>query len=160
MNPRVLVAARAPDNARGERVGLDEEAVIQIHRLKKTLSTSHGSVAALDGIDLSILRGEFVCVVGPSGCGKTTLLNIVAGLATATSGTVELAPAAKGHPQTSVVFQEQRIFPWMTVLDNAAFGLMARRVPNSDRERIAHGFLARIGSARFSSAYPASSQGA
>jgi NitT/TauT family transport system ATP-binding protein len=109
---------------------------------------------ALAGIDLTIHRGEFVCVVGPSGCGKTTLLNILGHLETASSGSVQYAPPPAGRPQSSIIFQEQGVFPWMTVLDNAAFGLMARGVPRPERERTARDLLGRVGLGRFEKAYP------
>jgi NitT/TauT family transport system ATP-binding protein len=109
---------------------------------------------ALAGIDLTIHRGEFVCVVGPSGCGKTTLLNILGHLETASCGSVQYAPPTAARPQSSIIFQEQGVFPWMTVLDNAAFGLMARGVARVERERIARDLLARMGLSRFEKAYP------
>jgi NitT/TauT family transport system ATP-binding protein len=131
-------------------------ALVRVNRLTKTFRTRRGEVTALAGIDLSIARGEFVCVVGPSGCGKTTLLNIVGGLESASSGSVDFSrPAAGGgKPLISMVFQEQGVFPWMTVLDNAAFGLMARGVPRREREAIARGLLARVGLSHFTQAYP------
>jgi NitT/TauT family transport system ATP-binding protein len=132
------------------------DTLVRIDGLTKTFRTRRTEVSALAGIDLSIARGEFVCVVGPSGCGKTTLLNIVAGLESPSAGSVEFGQLAgrPGKPPVSMVFQEQGVFPWMTVLDNAAFGLMARGVPKREREEIAHGLLARVGLSRFAHAYP------
>jgi NitT/TauT family transport system ATP-binding protein len=111
-------------------------------------------VRALDRVSLEIARGEFVCVVGPSGCGKTTLLNIVGDLDQPTDGGVRLGVDARDRPVLSIVFQEQGIFPWLTVLDNAAFGLMARGVPRARRHAIARDLLARMGLERFERAYP------
>jgi NitT/TauT family transport system ATP-binding protein len=132
------------------------DALVRISQLTKTFRTRHNEIAALAGIDLNVARGEFVCVVGPSGCGKTTLLNIVGGLESPTSGSVHFSQVAggSGKPLISMVFQEQGVFPWMTVLDNAAFGLMARGVPKREREQIARGLLARVGLSRFAQAYP------
>ncbi len=132
------------------------DALVRVKQLTKTFRTRRSEVTALAGIDLSIARGEFVCVVGPSGCGKTTLLNIVGGLESPSSGSVEFSPLAgrAGKPLISMVFQEQGIFPWMTVLDNAAFGLMARGVPRREREAIARTLLARVGLSHFAQAYP------
>lgn len=128
--------------------------VVEIRGLEKVFETRRQTVVALENVDLSIDRGEFVVVVGPSGCGKTTLLNILGGLETATRGTVQTAPSVAGRPQVSIVFQEQGVFPWMTVLENAAFGLAARGVPRAAREKIAHELLAKMGLARFERAYP------
>jgi NitT/TauT family transport system ATP-binding protein len=122
--------------------------------LSKEFRTPRGVVHALDGVDLTIGRGEFLCIVGPSGCGKTTLLNILGGLDTASAGTVRFDVELTGRPLRSIVFQEQGVFPWMTVLDNAAFGLMARGVPKSERHQIARALLGRMGLARFEQAYP------
>ena len=74
---------------------------------------------ALQKIRLSVPRGQFVCILGPSGCGKTTLLNIIAGLDTEFSGKVSL-PAGHGHPEPVVgyVFQNPRLLPWRTVMQN------------------------------------------
>src|ERR1700694_509556 len=91
----------------------------------KGLRVAYGDIVALDGIDLSVAEGEFVCLLGPSGCGKSTLLNAVAGFVTPTAGTV-LAAGKKVEqpgPDRAMVFQEYALFPWMTVAENVAFGL-------------------------------------
>jgi sulfonate transport system ATP-binding protein len=84
----------------------------------------------LKGIDLVLKPGEFVAIVGPSGGGKTTVLKIVAGLEYATGGDVEIRGADGGDPTVRIVFQEDRLLPWRSVLDNAAIGLTGQ-----DRER-------------------------
>ena len=71
---------------------------------------------ALAGLRFQVAAGEFVCVLGPSGCGKTTLLNLIAGLDTAYSGTIELAPGTLDH--LAYVFQTPRLLPWRTVRQN------------------------------------------
>jgi NitT/TauT family transport system ATP-binding protein len=85
-------------------------------------------VLALDGIDLDVARGEFLCLLGPSGCGKSTLLNAVAGFMSPTAGTIianGTIVTAPG-PDRGMVFQEYALFPWMTVRANIAFGLEMR----------------------------------
>ncbi len=80
---------------------------------------------AVASVNLDIQTGEFVCVVGPSGCGKSTVLNLIAGLDTATSGTVEkdgVAIAGPG-PDRGVMFQDYALMPWQSVADNVGFGL-------------------------------------
>src|SRR6267142_6823988 len=91
---------------------------IRIRDLTKTF----GNLVAIDNVSLDIASGEFFMIVGPSGCGKTTLLRILGGLETATSGEVSIGEAAPGRPQYSMIFQGDSIFPWMTVWDNAAYG--------------------------------------
>jgi len=84
------------------------------------------AVHALGPIDLDLRRGEFFAVIGPSGCGKSTLLEVLAGLQPPSVGTVtfEGAPVASEVPEgIGVVFQEDASFSWLTVWDNAAFGL-------------------------------------
>jgi NitT/TauT family transport system ATP-binding protein len=113
-----------------------------------------GVVEALQGVDLDVRLGEFVCVVGPSGCGKTTLLNILGDLETRTAGSVQFSFPPSERPLLSIVFQEQGVFPWLTVLENAAFGLRARGVARKEREARARAVLDRVGLSRFLHAYP------
>src|SRR5436309_5113304 len=99
---------------------------IRIRNLTKTF----GDLVAVDRVSIDIAPGEFFMIVGPSGCGKTTLLRILAGLETTTSGTIEIdVPAGSDRPDNSMVFQGDSIFPWMTVWQNAAYGLRMRKVP-------------------------------
>ena len=107
----------------------------------------HGtSVCALSDITFEVRRGEFVSVIGPSGCGKTTLLHVLAGLLLPSTGVVELADQEPGQPPSAaLVFQENSLFPWMTVLQNAAFGLEMRKVGRTERERRAARMLERFG---------------
>jgi ABC-type nitrate/sulfonate/bicarbonate transport system ATPase subunit len=80
------------------------------------VSRRFGASEALRGIDFSVRRGEFVAVLGPSGCGKTTLLNLLSGFDTPTTGRVQ-----RSEP-TRTVFQEDGLFPWLSAHDNIAFG--------------------------------------
>src|SRR5690349_5328420 len=80
-----------------------------------------GDLIAVESVSVEIAHGEFFVIVGPSGCGKTTLLRILAGLDTVTSGTIEIATPNSNRPVNSMIFQGDSIFPWMTVWDNAAY---------------------------------------
>jgi NitT/TauT family transport system ATP-binding protein len=115
-------------------------------------------IDALSGIDLDIGRGEFFCIVGPSGCGKTTLLRILAGLEQQSSGTIEVVrDAGNGRdrrPLNAMVFQEQSIFPWMSVRDNVAFGLKAQGVGKTERYRFVEPYIRTVGLAGFEDALP------
>jgi len=121
----------------------------------RDLVKSFGSLVAVDHVSLDIAPGEFFMIVGPSGCGKTTLLRILAGLETATSGTIEIdVPAGSNRPDNSMVFQGDSIFPWMTVWQNAAYGLRMRKVaPKTIKEVVGH-YLDRTGLTRFADYYP------
>ena len=110
---------------------------------------------ALAGISLDVREGEFVCIVGPSGCGKTTLLRIMAELETPSGGSIEMRRStAGGRPLHSMVFQEHSLFPWLTVLDNVAFGLEMRGVPKKQRVAQAEAFIEMVGLQDFRGHYP------
>lgn len=96
-------------------------------------------VSALEGINLSVEEGEFICVVGPSGCGKSTLLNVMGGFLLPTSGSVTIdgEPVTGPDQRRILVFQERGVFPWLTVEGNIGFGLS--KLSRAEREqRIAH----------------------
>ena len=98
--------------------------------------------------------GEFICVVGPSGCGKSTLLRVLAGLLEPTSGRVIFGSDGEARPSTALVFQENGVFPWMTVRDNVAFGLEMRGVPRDARHRRADDMLRDVGLEGFAGNWP------
>ena len=131
------------------------DARIAVHGLHKVFETASGQVVvALDDVDLSVRGGEFVCIVGPSGGGKSTLLRLLAGLEQSSSGEIRIDVARSDRPETSMIFQEQSTFPWMTVRQNTAFGLEMRRVePRARDERVAY-YLQKVGLSDFANAYP------
>ena len=111
---------------------------------------------ALDNVSLTIPRGQFVCIVGPSGCGKTTLLRIVAGLEQLSYGELRVTrdDYDERRPINSMIFQEQSLFPWMTVRDNVAYGLRMRHVPKRTWSEIVDGYLTKVGLTKFAHVYP------
>ena len=104
-------------------------AKLTLEGLGKVFKTTKGTFEALAHVDLVINKGDFCTVVGPSGCGKSTLLRILAGLESATSGSLKIERDSSDKPLTSVIFQEDSIFPWMNVTKNVAYGLQNRGVP-------------------------------
>lgn len=112
------------------------------------------SVPVLQSIDLTVREGEFVCIVGPSGCGKSTLLNIVVGFTKATRGEVLIdgAPVSKPDKRRIFIFQENGVFPWMTVEGNIGFGLLDKRP--EERQRIVAHYIEMVGLSGFEKSYP------
>ena len=123
---------------------------IRIRDLRKMF----GQLIAVDGVSVDIAHGEFFMIVGPSGCGKTTLLRILAGLESVTSGAIEIATPNSQRPVNSMIFQGDSIFPWMTVWDNAAYGLKMRRAPSATVKEVVGHYLACTGLTRFAKYYP------
>ena len=97
-----------------------ESSFLQIDSVSKSYPTPTGIYPVLDGIDLNVQKGEFVCVIGHSGCGKSTLLNMVAGFLEPTDGEVRLEDAkiVEPGPDRMVVFQNYALLPWKSVYDN------------------------------------------
>lgn len=114
---------------------------------------------ALDGISIDIPQGQFFVIVGPSGCGKTTLLRILAGLSKQSEGTVEVKQSDPSRPTNSMVFQGDSLFPWMTVYENAAYGLRMRKVPEKEIVETIGAWLERTGLWRFRDRYPSQLSG-
>ena len=128
--------------------------VIRLTDIGKRFLAGSGEYQALRGVNLEIAEGEFVCLLGPSGCGKTTLLRILAGLDRHTSGLLEIRAPQGDQPLTSVVFQEQSIFPWFDVRSNVEYGLKARDpAPDLLRRQVDY-YIAKVGLTPFERRYP------
>jgi ABC-type nitrate/sulfonate/bicarbonate transport system ATPase subunit len=127
---------------------------IRIANLTKQFSSKGGTSTVIDNMSLDIAPGTFFVIVGPSGCGKTTLLRILADLEKPSSGSVESAAERPGRPSNSMVFQGDSIFPWMTVWDNAAYGLRMRRAPREIINEVVGHYLDRTGLTKFANHYP------
>jgi len=127
---------------------------IRIQDLTKQFSTKDGTLTAIDNLSLDIPSGKFFMIVGPSGCGKTTLLRILGGLESITSGSMEIDHGDSDKPVNSMVFQGESIFPWMTVWDNAAYGLKMRGAPNAEIREVVGHYLDKTGLSKFANSYP------
>src|SRR6202048_1338924 len=134
-------------------------AKIRFETVEKRFVLRDGEHVALGGLSFDVGAGEFFVIVGPSGCGKTTLLRIAAGLDQPTSGRVTIAHGGGGRPENAggfpggAVFQGEAIFPWMTVRENASYGLRMRGASQAHIDEVVGHYLDRTGLQRFADAY-------
>jgi NitT/TauT family transport system ATP-binding protein/sulfonate transport system ATP-binding protein len=130
--------------------------ILTIRGVTKRFAVGDGEVEALAPVDLTIHRGEFVCMIGASGCGKSTLLRIIAGFEEPTTGDVAIDGKAITGPGSDrgMVFQDYALFPWMTVRENISFGPRQRQLPREEIERTTDEFIRMVGLERFADRYP------
>ncbi len=120
---------------------------LEVRGVKK----SFGNLKVLDGIDFSVENGNFSCIVGESGCGKTTLLRIIAGIERPDEGKITYSGDPVKINDIGYVFQDDRLLPWMTALENILFALRIRRIDDIDS---ALRYLELVGLRGFESYYP------
>ena len=137
----------APAAIRGE---------VTIRHLSKSYSLNGRPLPVLNDINLDIRAGESLAIVGASGSGKTTLLRILAGLEDADGGEVLIdgKPIKGVGTERAVVFQEPRLLPWLTVLENVAFGLDTSGVSKAEARNRARRYVQLVGLQAFENAYP------
>ena len=135
---------------------INKEVKVKISNVSKIYKGTNKDVHALDNVNLDIYKNEFVCVIGSSGCGKSTLLNILAGLDTPNSGTIEIdGKAIEGTGvDRGVVFQQYALFPWLTVAKNVAFGLELQKKSKDEINKIVDHYLKAVGLIDFKNSYP------
>lgn len=132
------------------------EKLLQVIDLTKTYDDNMGHTVAIDKVNLEVDRSEFIMIVGPSGCGKTTLINMIGGLDSATSGQVLLdgKPVTGPGADRGMVFQGYSLFPWLTVRKNIEFGLKMKGVDPKERAEIAREYISLVGLDGFEDALP------
>jgi sulfonate transport system ATP-binding protein len=129
---------------------------LQIDAVSKRFRVNGAPLNVLDSVDLSVAPGEFLTIVGASGCGKSTLLRLIAGLDTEFQGDVTLDGRRVTEPSLDrgLVFQEPRLFPWLTVAQNVALGLLNAGLGKAARNRAVAEHIALVGLTGFQDAYP------
>ena len=128
---------------------------LSISSLSKIYQTADGEVHALAELNFTVSAGEFLCILGPSGCGKSTILRLLAGLEAPTEGQIMWQGQAQLPTDLAMVFQEQGLFPWMTVASNIRFLLENNPgIANARIDAIVDATLAEIGLREFAELYP------
>ena len=137
--------------------------MLAVRNVRKSFGEKADRYLALDGIDLEISKGEFVCLLGPSGCGKSTLLNILAGFEKVTEGTVDFEGApVRGAGRDRVMFFQDAgaaLLPWLSVEENVRFALRVRRMPKAEWPAIIDKYLAMVGLAEHRNKFPSQLSG-
>ncbi|NLT38224.1 MAG: ABC transporter ATP-binding protein [Methanomassiliicoccus sp.] len=130
--------------------------ILSIKNLIKTFPKDDTEMIAVSGFQLDVKEGEFICLLGPSGCGKTTVLRIIAGLQSPTSGELTL----RGNPITGpgsdrgMVFQEFGLLPWRSVKKNVEFGLEVQKMDDAKKNEISKRFIDLVGLTGFENSHP------
>lgn len=131
------------------------DVILEIKGINRIYKDEENTVEALQDINLSVKKGEFISIIGSSGCGKTTLLRLIAGLDKPQSGELLLdgEEITEPNPRRGYVFQQGSLFQWLTVEQNISAGLKARRVYKENKHRVAE-YIDLIGLNGFEKAYP------
>lgn len=129
---------------------------IEIKQVNLTFSTKKTQQQVLDDISLTVDHGEFVVLLGPSGCGKSTILNLIAGFEKPNSGNIQCqnAPILAPGPDRGMVFQQDNLYPWLTVSDNVSFGLRLQGIKQETIQLETQKFLKLVGLQEFGDHYP------
>lgn len=119
-----------------------------------TFNAKGSSVRVLENVTFDVYEGEFVCIVGPSGCGKTTLLNMVAGFLSASQGSILIdgKPVTGPDKRRIFIFQENGVFPWLTVKENIGFGIHG--MTSDEKTNLIARYVATVGLKGFENVYP------
>ncbi len=130
--------------------------IIEIKGVSKVFKLQDQTIQALSDANITIRKGEFVCLIGASGCGKSTLLRIMAGFEQPTTGQALMwgKPIEDPEPSRGMVFQDYALFPWLSVRDNIGFGPVARGLSAGEVKATVDKFIELVGLQNFATAYP------
>lgn len=135
--------------------------IIVCRDVKKSFETERGIVDVIGSVNLTVPENELLVLFGPGQCGKTTLINVMAGLETVSSGvvTVDGKKVEKPGPDRGVVYQATALFPWLTVIGNVEYGLKAKGVPKKERRERAQYYIDLVGLTGFENTFPSKLSG-
>ena len=125
--------------------------LLKVKELSKNYLTKKKVICALDNINFDINENEFIVLVGPSGCGKSTILSIIGNLEDKSSGEIKFN---KKDIKIGYMFQEDALFPWLTVLDNCMLGLKIQNKVTDENEKYVKSLLKKYGLSSFEKSYP------
>ena len=133
----------------------EESTILSIKHLKKDFIIKNNKVEVLKDINLDIAKGEFISFIGESGCGKSTILKLITNLEAPTDGeiTIDGEPVKAPSDKVSMIFQEARLFPWLTVEQNIDFTI-SRDIPREERKKIVKKHIELVGLKGFENAVP------
>lgn len=153
--------AAAPTSAAQNRISSNAPNLVVAENVRKVFKTKQKETSALEGVSLTLRRGEFLSLLGPSGCGKSTMLRLIAGLEPVTSGSiwVENTPVSKPITNLGIVFQDPVLLDWRSVLGNVMIQVDIRGLPRKEYEAYANELLSQVGLAAFKETYPAELSG-
>lgn len=132
------------------------EKIITLENITHYYDGEDGKTLAVEGINLELDKGDFLCVLGPSGCGKSTLLKLIAGFEKPTEGRALMGGEIIRKPDwhRGVVFQTPALYPWLNIYDNVAYGLKMRKIPKPEREKLVDEYLELVGLSDFKKSRP------
>ncbi len=135
---------------------MPELPIIEIRGVSKVFKQQDQTINALSRANLTIAKGEFICLIGASGCGKSTLLRIMAGFEQPSAGEALMwgKPIDGPEPSRGMVFQDYALFPWLSVRDNIGFGPAARGLSSGEITSTVEKFVDLVGLGDFANAYP------
>ncbi len=144
------------EKASKEKGKIEIKGISRVYNIRRNNSQEKSEFLAIQNVNLTIEKGEFISIVGPSGCGKSTLLDIIAGLAKPNAGEIYIDDKLITGPalDRGIVLQGYALFPWRTVRQNVEFGLEIKGVPKSQRKGISQEFIELVGLKDFEDRYP------
>ncbi len=133
-----------------------KDPLLEINNLDLIFNTNSTALTALQDVSFAVQPAEMLCLLGPSGCGKTTLLKVLAGFIQPSAGQVLVhgKQVTAPGPERCVVFQEDALFPWLTVAENISFGLKGKGISRRQRKEMVDHYLSLVGLTAFASYLP------